>query len=222
MNASAELSDRESMPNAEWNVFINVSSRVESYPEFDDPDFAVVEFEVVMERKSLFYTLTQIIPTTTITLLTLIGLFSPTTANHDRNERVTIGLTALLSVSVILMAVAGVMPKNPDQFPIMGLFLLHQVITISLGTVISVAVLHWHALQTTRLKTQKLDHAALVNFCYRLDLALMAVCSQFLTTIAGVRRRRHHIDHLDILASLSVPHVGKIAIGVELFALGNF
>jgi hypothetical protein len=30
------------------------------------------------------------------------------------------GLTALLGVAVILMAIADIMPKNPAEFPILG------------------------------------------------------------------------------------------------------
>jgi hypothetical protein len=47
-------------------------------------------------------------------------VFSPTLASQERNERVTMGLTALLGVAVLLMAIADVMPKNPTEFPILG------------------------------------------------------------------------------------------------------
>jgi hypothetical protein len=50
----------------------------------------------------------------------LSGVFSPTLASQERNERVTMGLTALLGVAVILMAIADTMPKNPAEFPILG------------------------------------------------------------------------------------------------------
>ncbi len=50
------------------------------------------------------------------------GVFSPTLASQERNERVTMGLTALLGVAVILMAIADIMPKNPAEFPILGNF----------------------------------------------------------------------------------------------------
>ncbi|CAM6003354.1 unnamed protein product, partial [Sphagnum balticum] len=49
----------------------------------------------------------------------LSGVFSPTLASQERNERVTMGLTALLGVAVILMAIADIMPKNPAEFPIL-------------------------------------------------------------------------------------------------------
>ncbi len=37
------------------------------------------------------------------------------------NERITMGLTALLGVAVILMAISDIMPKNPAEFPIIGI-----------------------------------------------------------------------------------------------------
>jgi hypothetical protein len=104
------------------------------------------------------------------------GVFSPTLASQERNERVTMGLTALLGVAVILMAIADIMPKNPAEFPILGylliknvfvykyciLFLgfivLDQVIITCLATVVSIVILYVHscAYYTKRLPPQLL------------------------------------------------------------------
>ena len=104
-----------------------------------------------MRRKPLFYVLTQITPTLVVTLLTIIGIFSPSTAAHERQERVTMGLTALMSLAVILMAVADALPKNPHQFPTLGVILLGQVIIIGVATLAAVGVLHVQAANNRQL-----------------------------------------------------------------------
>ena len=101
------------------------------------------------------------------------------------------GLTALLTLSVILITVAEQMPKNPQQFPILGLLLLDQVLFIALGTVASVTLMHieagWkHAAMTRQMqsvlnggsmknnaKKMRYDEAAIVRQCYTLDLVCM-------------------------------------------------
>jgi len=38
----------------------------------------------------------------------------------DREEKVSMGLTSLLSVAIMLTIISQQMPKNPDQFSVLG------------------------------------------------------------------------------------------------------
>ncbi len=53
--------------------------------------------------------------------LTSAGLFTPSTNDRELSEKCTLGLTALLTMAVILLIVADMVPKsNTDHFPLLG------------------------------------------------------------------------------------------------------
>ena len=64
--------------------------------------------------------ITFFIPSYAITLLCLIGLFSPSTAKQERVERCSMGMNAMLNMSVILLMISTMMPKSADDFPKLG------------------------------------------------------------------------------------------------------
>ena len=65
--------------------------------------------------------MTFYLPSFAITLICLIGLFSPSTAKHERAERCSMGMNALLNMSVILLMVSSMMPKSANNFPQLGM-----------------------------------------------------------------------------------------------------
>lgn len=48
------------------------------------------------------------------------GLFSPSDHTRARTEKVTMGLTALLTMSVVLLMVFGLVPKSAKEFTRLG------------------------------------------------------------------------------------------------------
>lgn len=70
--------------------------------------------------KPFYYIISLTVPSFFITNLALIGLFSPSSASQERSEKTSIGLTALLTMAVILMMVSDLMPKNATSFPKLG------------------------------------------------------------------------------------------------------
>jgi len=76
-----------------------------------------------MRRKPLFYVFNMILPCLLITLVALLGFYIPS----DSGEKVTMGITTLLSMTVFLMLVAENMPATSDVLPLVGLKLLLRV-----------------------------------------------------------------------------------------------
>ena len=96
-----------------------------------------IVFSLTFKRKSRYYTYTLVVPTVIISMLTIVGLFTPSTGKitenvmtsfilravgMDRQEKVSMGLTSLLSVAIMLTIISAQMPKNPDQFSVLGTF----------------------------------------------------------------------------------------------------
>ena len=71
---------------------------------------------VQMRRKPLFYVFNMILPCLLITLVALLGFYIP----NDSGEKVSMGITTLLSMTVFLMLVTESMPPTSDVLPLVG------------------------------------------------------------------------------------------------------
>jgi hypothetical protein len=83
----------------------------------------MVVYTVQMRRKPLFYIFNMVLPCNLITLpcnlitfVALLGFYVPS----DSGEKITMGITTLLSMTVFLMIVADSMPATSDVLPLIG------------------------------------------------------------------------------------------------------
>ena len=76
-----------------------------------------VTYTIQIRRKPLFYVFNMILPCWLITLVALLGFYVPS----DSGEKVTMGITTLLSMTVFLMLVAENMPPTSDVLPLVGM-----------------------------------------------------------------------------------------------------
>ncbi|RCN37466.1 Neurotransmitter-gated ion-channel transmembrane region [Ancylostoma caninum] len=79
--------------------------------------------------------------------LSLLGLFSPSSDGGEHNEKVTMGLTSLLSMSVLLLMISENLPKTNEGLPILGkifdgFFVLVEILIGALATATTVYVSH--------------------------------------------------------------------------------
>jgi uncharacterized membrane protein len=75
----------------------------------------------VIQRKPAFYLTTFVLPSFIITTLAIIGIFSPFNDSGGREEKVTMGLTTLLTMAVILLIITDQMPKSSERMPLLGI-----------------------------------------------------------------------------------------------------
>jgi hypothetical protein len=78
-----------------------------------------VWYDIIITRKPDYYVTTFMWPSFLITCLSIIGLFSPFSDAGKREEKVTMGLTTLLTMAVILMIITDEMPKSSNT-PLLG------------------------------------------------------------------------------------------------------
>ena len=50
----------------------------------------------------------------------VLGLFSPTNDSGEHSEKVTMGLTSLLSMTVLLLMISENLPKTNQGLPLLG------------------------------------------------------------------------------------------------------
>ena len=102
--------------NSEWTlVKLHAQRNVEYYSCCAEP-YPDVTYTIQMKRKPLFYVFNMILPCFLITLVALLGFYIP----NDSGEKVSMGITTLLSMTVFLMLVAENMPPTSDVLPLIG------------------------------------------------------------------------------------------------------
>ena len=113
--------------------------------------------KIVLKRRSAFYTVIFVLPVILITSIALLGMFTPSSKSHDRTEKCSLGLTSLLTIAVILLMVADMVPKSDTQtFPLLGKFCIYEIVLNAVATFVAVVImcLHSHADFTDRSPPQ--------------------------------------------------------------------
>ena len=82
---------------------------VTNYPE--------VYFVLHLKRKALYYIMNIVVPSIVLSVLVLLVLWLP----PESGERISMGVTLLLSFTVFLMMVAENVPHTSDAVPLIGL-----------------------------------------------------------------------------------------------------
>ncbi|CAJ0963491.1 unnamed protein product, partial [Mesorhabditis belari] len=103
--------------------------------------YTLLELTLHLRRKPLFYLVNLIIPTSIITLIALVGFFTTSSASGTREEKVSLGITTLLSMSILMLMVSDQMPTTSTFIPLIGWFILMMIMVISLGTIASTVII---------------------------------------------------------------------------------
>uniref|UniRef100_A0A914V6M8 Uncharacterized protein n=1 Tax=Plectus sambesii TaxID=2011161 RepID=A0A914V6M8_9BILA len=134
--------------NSEWEI-VSFTARKESvtYESFStiiNRTFQELHYDLVFKRKPTFYIYMIVVPCSIIVNICLLGLFAPFNTNGDRQEKLTLGLTTLLTVAVLLHIVSGQMPKSAEGLPLLGKFILVELIVCATALAVSVLLMYGH------------------------------------------------------------------------------
>ncbi|KFD72502.1 hypothetical protein M514_04061 [Trichuris suis] len=127
--------------HSEWTLVSFKTKRVlKDYQCCVNP-FSLLYCDLILARKPWFSLVNLIIPTAIINFVSLFGIFSPTTTTGHRTEKINLGITTLLTMSILLLMVSQEMPTTSDFIPFIGWFYLSVIILISFATLLSTAVI---------------------------------------------------------------------------------
>uniref|UniRef100_A0A914VKT2 Neurotransmitter-gated ion-channel transmembrane domain-containing protein n=1 Tax=Plectus sambesii TaxID=2011161 RepID=A0A914VKT2_9BILA len=105
--------------HAEWDL-ISFTSRRSLVTYFESVlPFVEIYYDIVIQRKPSYYLTTFVLPSFIITTLAITGIFAPFSDAGGRQEKVTMGLTTLLTMAVILNIVTDLMPTSSDGVPLL-------------------------------------------------------------------------------------------------------
>uniref|UniRef100_A0A914VQ84 Uncharacterized protein n=1 Tax=Plectus sambesii TaxID=2011161 RepID=A0A914VQ84_9BILA len=134
--------------NAEWDVFPYTNETTDYYLEPENPRRRII-YRMKIKRKSSYYVWVIIAPTFIISALSIAGMFAPFNSTGDREEKVSLGLTTLLTLAVILSLVTGEMPRSTN-LPLLGRFVLFEISICVVSVALSICTMFLHQRATTR------------------------------------------------------------------------
>ncbi|KAH9524882.1 Acetylcholine receptor subunit alpha-type acr-16, partial [Bulinus truncatus] len=126
--------------NGEW-ILIGVPVKRNTIQYDCCPDIYIdLTFTIHIRRRTLYYGFNIIIPCVLISSLTLLLFILP----PDAGEKISLGVTILLSLMVFLLLVAETMPPTSDAVPLIGIYFACIMVMCSLSIVFTVLVLNFH------------------------------------------------------------------------------
>ncbi|KAJ8390992.1 hypothetical protein AAFF_G00097700 [Aldrovandia affinis] len=149
------------IPNGEWDLVGVPSKRNELYYECCKEPYPDVTFTVTMRRRTLYYGLNLLIPCVLISGLALLVFLLPA----DSGEKISLGITVLLSLTVFMLLVAEIMPATSDSVPLIAQYFASTMMIVGLSVVVTVLVLQFHHHDPHGSKMPKWVRVVLLNWC---------------------------------------------------------
>ncbi|XP_037509764.1 neuronal acetylcholine receptor subunit alpha-7 [Rhipicephalus sanguineus] len=128
------------IPNGEWDLIgVPGVRNVLEYACCPEP-YIDITYTIHIRRRTLYYGFNLIIPCVLISSMTLLGFTLP----PDTGERLTLGVTILLSMTVFMLQLAETMPPTSDAVSIIGTYFACIMIMVAFSVVMTVVVLNYH------------------------------------------------------------------------------
>ncbi|KAK5896999.1 hypothetical protein CesoFtcFv8_010105 [Champsocephalus esox] len=149
------------IPNGEWDLVGVPAKRNELYYECCKEPYPDVTFTVTMRRRTLYYGLNLLIPCVLLSGLAMLVFLLPA----DSGEKISLGITVLLSLTVFMLLVAEIMPATSDSVPLIAQYFASTMMIVGMSVVVTVIVLQFHHHDPRGAKMPKWVRVVLLNWC---------------------------------------------------------
>uniref|UniRef100_A0A4W3IEF4 Neuronal acetylcholine receptor subunit alpha-7-like n=1 Tax=Callorhinchus milii TaxID=7868 RepID=A0A4W3IEF4_CALMI len=148
------------IPNGEWDLLGVPGQRHEVFYECCPEPFPDVTFYVTIRRRTLYYALNLLVPCVLLSSMTLLVFLLPA----DSGEKISLGITVLLSLTVFMLLVAEIMPATSDSIPLIGQYFASTMIIVGMTVIATVVVLQYHHHNPTGGKIPKWTRVLLLTW----------------------------------------------------------
>nr|QQY02523.1 nicotinic acetylcholine receptor alpha subunit-2 [Cryptocotyle lingua] len=138
INGTVDLS--EYSPNGEFHLKSASVRRFAQRYECCDYDFIDIKMNIRLQRRALYYVFNLIVPCLLISGMSLMVFMLP----PDAGEKISLGVTILLSLTMFLQLVADKLPQTSEAIPLIGIYFSCTMVMCSLSIVFTVLVLNYH------------------------------------------------------------------------------
>ncbi|XP_023129721.2 neuronal acetylcholine receptor subunit alpha-7 [Amphiprion ocellaris] len=147
--------------NGEWDLVEVPGRRNERFYDCCKEPYPDVTFTVVMRRRTLYYGLNLLIPCVLISTLALLVFLLPA----DSGEKISLGITVLLSLTVFMLLVAEIMPATSDSVPLIAQYFATTMVIVGLSVIATVLVLQYHHHDPNGGHMPQWTRVILLNWC---------------------------------------------------------
>uniref|UniRef100_A0A3B5AAH3 Neuronal acetylcholine receptor subunit alpha-9-like n=1 Tax=Stegastes partitus TaxID=144197 RepID=A0A3B5AAH3_9TELE len=134
---SADLADL--VENVEWEVLGMPGKRnIILYGCCADP-YPDVTYTLKLKRRASFYVFNLLIPCVMISFLAPLGFYLPA----DSGEKVSLGVTVMLALTVFQLLVAEIMPPS-ESVPLIGKYYIATMTMITASTALTIFIMNIH------------------------------------------------------------------------------
>ncbi|XP_072550436.1 neuronal acetylcholine receptor subunit alpha-9-II [Salminus brasiliensis] len=134
---SGDLSDL--VENVEWECHgMPAAKNVIMYGCCSDP-YPDITYTVLLKRRSSFYIFNLLLPCFLISFLAPLGFYLPA----DSGEKVSLGVTVLLALTVFQLVVAESMPPS-ESVPLIGKYYIATMMMITASTSLTIFIMNIH------------------------------------------------------------------------------
>ncbi|XP_006802249.1 acetylcholine receptor subunit epsilon [Neolamprologus brichardi] len=175
--------------NGEWAIVHRPARKmINSRYSPDDLEYQEILFNLVIQRKPLFYIINVILPCSLISSLVVLAYFLPAQAG---GQKLTVSISVLLAQTVFLFLIAQKIPETSLSVPLIGKYLIFVMCVTTLIATNQIVVLNFSLRSpSTHSMSQTLKHLFLKLVPRFLGMSPLVDDSEVTTEVNGVRERR--------------------------------
>ncbi|XP_063990955.1 neuronal acetylcholine receptor subunit alpha-7-like isoform X1 [Diachasmimorpha longicaudata] len=126
--------------NGEWDLLGVPGKRNVIFYNCCPEPYIDITFVVIIRRRTLYYFFNLIVPCVLIASMAVLGFTLP----PDSGEKLSLGVTILLSLTVFLNMVAETMPATSDAVPLLGTYFNCIMFMVASSVVSTILILNYH------------------------------------------------------------------------------
>ncbi|XP_074603788.1 neuronal acetylcholine receptor subunit alpha-7-like isoform X2 [Brevipalpus obovatus] len=130
----------EFTPNGEWILLGMPLQRNTTKYDCCPKTYVDLKLFIMIRRRTLYYGFNLIVPCMIISSMVLLGFTTP----PDCGEKLTLGVTILLSMSVFMLQLTDILPPTSESVSIIGTYFACIMMVVACSVVMTVVVLNFH------------------------------------------------------------------------------
>uniref|UniRef100_A0A3B4UD81 Acetylcholine receptor subunit epsilon n=1 Tax=Seriola dumerili TaxID=41447 RepID=A0A3B4UD81_SERDU len=154
----------------------------------DDLEYQEIIFNLIIQRKPLFYIINIILPCSLISSLVVLAYFLPAQAG---GQKLTVSISVLLAQTVFLFLIAQKVPETSLSVPLIGKYLIFVMCVTTLIATNQIVVLNFSLRSpSTHTMSHTIKHLFLEMVPRFLGMSPLVDDSEVTTEVNGMRERR--------------------------------
>jgi len=126
--------------NGEWALLGVPGNRNEVFYDCCPEPYLDVTFVIKIRRRTLYYFFNLIVPCVLIASMAVLGFTLP----PDSGEKLSLGVTVLLSLTVFQQSISDAMPVTSLQIPLLGTYFNCIMFMVASSVVTTIMILNYH------------------------------------------------------------------------------